>query len=711
MKIVLVCVYAFGKGRARDVLGRILTAAFEAQRGRLLLWCPVCLSIGIGAYFAIDFEPMAGLVQVLLLVTIALFVMAICERGKIRAYLIASIGIIFIGFLLAVLRSHSVAEPVLGWRYYGEIEGTIVAIDRSNSNRPRITLSDLDLGKISKGRTPKYVRVSLHSDVGLDYIQANARVKTVGSIAPPSGPVEPGGFDFQQYSWFKSLGAVGYSRKPLILVQRPVFNSYESKLFKVRMGIADYIRQKIAGQTGAFAAAILTGDRSAIDPEIIKDLRASNLAHLLAISGLHMGLLVGFVFGMVRYGLALMPYVALKWQTKKIGAIIAIITGYMYLQLSGSAVATERAFIMVSVMLVGVLLDRPAITLRAVAMAATILLVVRPESLTQAGFQMSFAATSALVASFEYLKYHPYWHILQQGRARLIQPVITLLFSSLIAGGATAPFAAYHFNQFAHFGLIANLCSVPMMGLVVMPAAVLAGLLAPLGLDTALFWIMGKGIEWILWVAQNVAGFKGATSAIAKGPDYVLPMIAMGAVIFVLVRGKLRVFGVVICCAAFGIWTNSDRPDVLISDTGRLLGVLQNDHLRALNRKRGSGFAARVWLENDGDKSIQDMAAIRRNDYSDVMNIDIGAQKLGYIWPKKAHVDVLEAACAQVNILIVPNSMQAVQGDCIQITQAYLRYNGSISMYIADGKTQIKTARQITGARLWNSWWLRADLK
>lgn len=711
MKIVLPRVYAFDKGRAREVLGRNLTAALEAQRGTLLLWCPVCLSLGIGLYFTIGFEPMAGLIQVLLLVNAALFIAAMLERGKTHAYLITGIGIVLLGFLLAILRSHSVAEPVLGWRYYGEIEGTIVAIDRSNSNRPRITLRDPDLGKISKIRTPKYVRISLHSDIGLNHIQPNARVKVMGSIAPPSGPVEPGGFDFQQYAWFKGLGAVGYTRNPLILVQKPVSDSYESKLFKIRMHIADYIRQQIQGQTGAFAAAILTGDRSAIDPELIKDLRASNLAHLLAISGLHMGLLVGFVFGLVRYGLALAPYIALHWQTKKIGAVMAVLAGYMYLQLSGSAVATERAFIMVSVMLIGVLLDRPAITLRAVALAASVLLVLRPESLTQAGFQMSFAATTALVASFEYLKYQPYWHMLQRGRARLIQPFVTLFISSLIAGCATAPFAAYHFNQFAQFGLIANLSSVPMMGLIVMPAAVLAGLLAPFGLDAALFWIMGKGIDWILWVAQTVAGFTGATTAIAKGPNYVLPMIGMGGLFFILVRGKFRICGVVLCCAAFGFWANSDRPDVLVSDTGRLLGVLQNDHLRALNRKRGSGFAARVWLENDGDKSGQDMAAIRREDYSDVMSLDIGTEKIGYIWPKKAHIDELEAACAKVDILIIPNSKQAIQGGCIQITQPYLRYNGSVAMRIVDGETQITTARQITGARLWNSWWLRADLK
>ena len=684
----------------------IFTIALEAQRGRLFLWLPVCLSLGIGLYFSIKFEPMMGLVQILCAGNAVLFTLAVMDRCAAGAILLRAAAIILMGFLLAVLRSHLVAEPVLGWRYYGPIEGTVVAIDRSNANRPRVTLADPDLGKISKPRTPAYVRVSLHSDLGLEFLQPGARVRTIGSIAPPAGPVEPGGFDFQQYAWFRKLGAVGYSRKPVTLIAAPDLNSYALRLFALRMRVADHVRSRINGQTGAFAAAIITGDRSAIDPAMLDNLRASNLAHLLAISGLHMGLLVGFVFGMVRYGLALVPYVALHWPTKKLGAVLALIAGFAYLQISGAAVATERAFIMVGVMLVGVLLDRPAITLRAVALAATVLLVIRPESLMQAGFQMSFAATTALVAAFEFLKYQRHWQAMQFGRGRFAQPIVALFVSSLIAGAATAPFAAYHFNQFAQYGLVANLSSVPVMGFLVMPAAVIAGLLAPFGLEGLPFWIMGQGVDWILGVAHWVAGLEGSVRAVPKGAYLVLPLFGFGAVSFILWRGAGRWLGPALCLAALGLWATTSRPDILISDTGRLLGVIK-DNQRALNRKRGSGFAARVWLENDGDKGQQTEAASRSQAFSDAMVMDIGTFKIGYVWPKKTERPEIEAFCAQSDILISPNWKDDLTADCIHISQSYLRYNGSVAIVLKAGKPEIKTARQVTGARLWNSWWLR----
>jgi len=682
--------------------------SLEAQRGHLFLWLPICLSLGIGLYFFISFEPLAGLVQIICAVNAGLCVLAFIDRKKTNAILLRAAAIFLLGFLLAILRSHLVGEPVLGWRYYGPIEGVIVGIDRSNANRPRVTLTELDLGKISKPRTPGLIRVSLHSDVGLDHLRPGARVRTIGNIAPPTGPVEPGGFDFQQYAWFKGLGAVGYSRKPIELVAGPQLNSYALHLFDLRMRIAAHVRGQIEGQTGAFAAAIITGDRSAIDPAMLDDLRASNLAHLLAISGLHMGLLVGFIFGFVRYGFALIPVIALHYPTKKIGAVLALITGFTYLQISGAAVATERAFIMVGVMLVGVLLDRPAITLRAVAVAATVLLVLRPESLLQAGFQMSFAATTALVASFEFLKHQRHWQALQFGVGRIFQPFIALFISSLIAGAATAPFAAFHFNQFSQFGLIANLGSVPVMGLLVMPSAVVAGLLSPFGLEHLPFWVMGQGVDWILGVANFVAEMDGSIRYIPKGSNYVLPLFAFGALFFTLWRGAGRLLGLLLCMIAFGTWIGTPRPDVLISDTGRLLGVVQNQK-RALNRDRGNGFSARVWLENDGDKIEQILAADRYAGFSDAMVMDIGRMRLGYLWSKKARLSEMEIYCRNTDILISPNWKQDLSGDCIHISQSYLRYNGSVAITFKDGQAKIQTARQLTGARLWNAWWLRVE--
>jgi competence protein ComEC len=468
------------------------------------------------------------------------------------------------------------------------------------------------------------------------------------------------------------------------------------------------VRQNIQGQTGAFAAAIITGDRSRIDPMMLDDLRASNLAHLLAISGLHMGLLVGFVFALVRYGLALVPYVALHWPAKRIGAIFALIAGFTYLQISGSAVATERAYIMVSVMLVGVLLNRPAITLRAVALAATLLLVVRPESLMQAGFQMSFAATTALVASFETLKHVQFWQSLQFGHRRWAQPVLALVFSSFIAGAATAPFAAYHFNQFAQFGLIANFASVPVMGLIVMPSAVLAGLLTIAGLEAVPFWVMGLGIDWILGVANWVAQLKGGAIPIRQGATIVLPLITFGGIIFILWRGPLRLIGPVMGICALGIWIGSSRPEILVSDTGRLLGIIENKK-RALNRVKGSGFIAQVWLENDGDKAIQVNAASRSNGFSDVMIMPLKGVKIGYIWPKKADFQTMRAMCKETDVLIAPNWDEKLSGPCIHITKKYLRYQGSIAIRINNETPYITNAHQMTGTRLWNTWWLRKE--
>jgi competence protein ComEC len=141
---------------------------------------------------------------------------------------------------------------------------------------------------------------------------------------------------------------------------------------------------------------------------------------------------------------------------------------------------------------------------------------------------------------------------------------------------------------------------------------------------------MGQGVDWILGVGHFMAGLDCSVRYIPKGSNHVLPLVAFGAVLFILWRGAGRLLGPVLCMIAFGIWAGTSRPDVLISDTGRLLGVVQNQK-RALNRERVNGFSARVWLENDGDKIEQILAADRYAGLSDEMTMDIGTVKLGYL--------------------------------------------------------------------------------
>jgi competence protein ComEC len=679
----------------------VIPDVLEAQRSRLFLWLPVMLGVGVWIYFYLNEEPDRTLVGIIGAGVTSLVLLAWALPYAVSIFLRAGL-VIGIGFLLATARAHLVQAPVMGWRYYGPVEGRIIALDRSASNKPRVTLDQVVLSRVGPAKTPAMVRVSLHSPGLYTDLKPGARIVLTASLAPPAPPVEPRGFDFQRMAWFRGLGAVGYSRTPVLLALPARTGSLRLWIFDVRMRASDYIRSQIPGQTGAFAAAIITGDRSAIDPAMMQALRGSNLAHLLAISGLHMGLLTGFVFALVRYGLALVPPLALRLPGKKIGAVVALFAGLGYLMISGANVATQRAFIMVSVMLVAVLLDRPAITLRAVAIAATLVLILRPESLIEAGFQMSFAATTALVGSFEYLKSAGWWQAMRQGRARQMQPVLALILSSAIAGAATAPFSAYNFNQIAQFGLLANLASVPVMGLVVMPSAVLAGLLSLVGLQALPFWVMGLGIEWILAVAEFVSSLDGAISYVPSADQPVLPLIALGALLLMLWRGRLRLLGLLLVVAGFAIWFQTQRPDLLITDNGRMIGFMR-DGDRALNREKGNGFAANSWLENDGDSQSQFAAAQRYTGPVDDMEFLLSDRRVAYVWSKDIGSPGLQQRCARTDLLIAPQWPDKISGRCLTIDMKTLQAQGAIAVYLAKGGLKIESVRQTAGARLWNS--------
>ena len=198
---------------------------------------------------------------------------------------------------------------------------------------------------------------------------------------------------------------------------------------------------------------------------------------------------------------------------------MALVAGAAYLIISGSEVPAQRSYVMTATVLVAVLLDRPALTMRSVALAALIVLAMAPESLMQPGFQMSFAATIALVAAFEALRGRAWWQHTQTAPGwRFAKPMVAIAMTSLVAGAATAPISAFHFNAVAQYGLMANLLAIPAMGMVVMPAAVIAVAAAPFGLDWLPFQVAGLGMGYIIAVARFVAGLGGAVTGVPSGP-------------------------------------------------------------------------------------------------------------------------------------------------------------------------------------------------
>ncbi|GLQ34390.1 hypothetical protein GCM10007939_06730 [Amylibacter marinus] len=658
------------------------------------------LGIGIWGYFKLNTEPSASLfyaaIACCVICAVAFFILP-----EIWGVAFACVGLVALGFCLSMVRAHSVAQPVLGWRYYGDIEGQMVAMDRSSTGRTRITLANPSMPPISQARTPQIIRVSLMDESVLP--EPGQRVRVTASVSPPSGPSEPHGFDFQRYAWFRALGAVGYTRKPVEVVRQAELENWRLRVFDLRLRLSQSLRHYLPEKEGGFAAAILTGDRAHVDQGSLDHLRRSNLAHLLAISGLHMGLLTGVVFVFLRAGLALWPRVGLRVSGKKVAAALALVAGFSYLIISGAAVATERAFIMVAVMLGAIIVDRPAISLRAVAIAALIILTFWPENLLSAGFQMSFAATTALVVVFRWLGKYPPWRALQRGSLRIVYPLIGLLASSFVAGMATAPFSAYHFNQVSHYGMLANAMSLPIMGMVVMPAAVLALLLSLIGLQALPLWVMGLGISWILAVAQWVSGLDGVVSMIPQAGPNALAVMVVGGMLAILLDRWQKMLGLALVLVGMSIWVGADRPDVLVSGNGRIVGIMQDDQ-RVLNRKRGNGFSARTWLENDGRVFDQPALAAAFVGDDDFFDVKVSGQSILYLWQKDVSEQTLHSYCRDHAVVIAPKYTDWINGTCEIWGAKRLKQDGSLAFIDGAEGLKIETARQENGTRLWNSY-------
>nr|WP_300032343.1 ComEC/Rec2 family competence protein [uncultured Roseobacter sp.] len=657
-------------------------------------WVPVCLAVGIGWYFALRFEPSLSFLAAVAILGLALLGLA-RFLGEAAGPLAVALALVAGGFLLAAERAHDVAGPVLGWRYYGPVEGRIVNIDRSGSDALRLTLDQVVMERISPERTPTKVRISLHGDQSASVVPApGLRVMTTAHVSPPGGPVEPGGFDFQRHAWFGQLGGVGYTRVPVLAIAPASEGAAGLAVFRMRMAASARVMEVLPGDVGGVAVAVTTGARSGISQRALEDLRASNLAHLLAISGLHMGLLSGFVFALLRVVIALIPPLALRIPAKKTAAVGALMAATLYLALSGGNVATERAYIMVAVALTAILVNRRAISLRGVAIAATIVLFLRPEALLGPGFQMSFAATTALVAVFGYIRDHristgPKW----------AAPVVAVLMSSGVAGLATAPIGAAHFNAISHYGLMANLLSVPVMGSVVVPAAVLAGILAPFGLDWMGLWVMGLGLKWILAVGTFVAGLEGARSFVAGPGNAVLPMIALGFLFMILWQGRLKVLGAAPVVMAFVLWTQVERPLGLIAENGSLVGLMTREG-RALSKPKGAGFIASNWLENDGTPVPQETAAGRWPE--DGAGRLPGGITLVHLSGKKATESF--TGCVPGQIIVANNDLPVLPAGCEVFDPERLRATGAVALMPEGDGLRTVTVRDVTGHRLWTQW-------
>ena len=700
------------KSESQGFFGPLMTL-WGAERERRVLWLPVLFGLGIAQYFALPVEPAwwwgpaggaaAGLA--------ALGFYRRLEAGDEAGFVLAvSLALFSAGFAVATLRTLAVAAPVLETRVGPvTVQGRIVQVE-SLPDATRLTLERPRIPRVEPHRTPDKVRIRISGKQ-----RAESRwtpgmwIAVPAVLSPPPPPSAPGAFDFQRMAYFQRLGGVGYAvgRVEIAAPADDAAGSWPLAVERLRQRISETARAAIPGPAGAVAAALLTGDRSAIPAEVMDAMRDSGLAHLLAISGLHVGLVAGILFIGLRAGLALIPAIALRHPIKKWAAAAAIPGAFAYALVAGATVPTQRAFLMIGLVLLAVLFDRRGISMRLVAWAAFVVLALQPESLLGASFQMSFAAVVALIAGYEVLRGR-----LNVGERTLARVVLFYVagvaITTLLAGTATAPFAIYHFNRYAAFGLVANVIAVPITALWVMPCAVLAFVLMPFGLAGLALVPMGWGVAAIDATAAWVAGWPGAVALLPSMPAWGLALVTVGGLWLCLWRKRWRLFGLAGVAAGMASLLIVRPPDVLVDASGQLTAVRGADgglHVSSLTRGR---FQRDVWLRLAGREEGDALAFPKTRDGS------LGCDALGCVYRARGKTAALardRAAliedCWTADAVIgdFPIGRSAMERACrdraLTIDRFKLARDGAHALWLDPSGIRVETVNGARGERPW----------
>jgi competence protein ComEC len=534
-------------------------------------------------------------------------------------------------------------------------------------------------------------------------------VHVLAVLMPPPSPSMPGDYDFGRWAYYQRIGAVGYlyGRPKPISPLRPQTWSEQvvSALEVLRTRMTEHIRAVIPGREGVIAAALITGERADIDPEDQAAFRDSGLMHVLSISGLHLALAGGVFFWVIRALFAIFPRIVLKYPIKKWAAIGALIGSTFYLLISGCEAPAVRSWVMLAFMFVAILVDRPALSMRSVMLAAAAIVLAAPENVLNAGCQMSFAAVIGLIAFAEW----------QQGRSRDEEKktlwrkawryVAGICITSSIAGLATAPIAIFHFDRASPFGILANLAALPVVGVVIMPAAVAAMVLMPFGLDTWPLIAMGNGTAVMMTIARWVADLPGAGTVVPAWPGWCVILMMGGGLWIALWRRGWRWLGLIPIAAGLVLVPMVRPPDILVARDGRTVALRLDTGRLALTQKPADKYAAANWLRRAGDDRLPDEAIGGPGLRCDALGCI--AHLRGTLVAVDTQATALAEDCANAGIVIstVP-AHRLCSGPKLVIDRRDASRDGAHAVWLGD-PLRIEKAEDARGLRPWTRRWLR----
>ncbi|SMF73914.1 competence protein ComEC [Azospirillum oryzae] len=695
-------------GRWRRLLVRVWgrLAAWAGSEGeRWVLWLPVSFGAGVSLYFGLRQEPVwwgglaaVGGAAVLLLAVRRWFALA----GAAMALLMAAAG-----FLVAQAHTVRMAAPVLTRSIAGAtVTGRVMAVER-RPGAVRITLREATVSRLAPEQTPAALRIRLSDRNPAPAPGSVVRLRA--ALLPPQAPAEPGAFDFQRRAWFMGLGGTGFATGAVEQVEAPPITGWSTVSIafeRARGAIAERVAAAIGNPVEAsVTTALLNGEEFGIPEATLDDFRNSGLAHLLSISGLHVGIAAGILFYVVRALLAAVPYIALRWPIKKIAALFGILSALAYTLLVGAPLPTVRSVLMTGMVMGAIMLDRHPLSMRLVAFAGLVTIAMDPEGMLGPSFQMSFAAVVALIAAFERGSVRlAEWRRDAGWLVRGLFYVGGILLTSVVATLATLPFSLFHFQQIAFYGVLSNLIAIPITSFWVMPWSLIAYALLPFGLEAPALIAMNWGDRAVIWTAEFFGRLPWASLTVPAMPVEGFAALVAGGLWLCIWTRRWRWLGMLPILAGLTSPMLVARPDVLVSGDGAVAAVRLPDGRLSASVKSG-GRVTETWRERDGARTAADPwpAAGGWSDGERSLSCDA----LGCLYRVRGRTlalprlpDALDEDCGAADAVVTP----AVARGCragIVVDRWALRHEGAHTLTVTEEGVRVETVRGLRGDRPW----------
>jgi competence protein ComEC len=679
----------------------IPSAWLERERERLPLWLPVFMGVGVLSYYDLRFEPPFWVGPAAVVVG---FVALLVVRPA-RVWL-APVVAVALGFASGQVATARAPPIETGLPYRATVvSGVVAAVERLPEGR-RITIDHVSLGGAAPLRRTVRVRLRKGDDSPLG---AGDSVRVRALVRAPSMPSYPGGWDLQRDDFYSGLGASGFALGTVERVSVATPSVAGRVVQGLREAIAERVLAVIPGAAGAVAVTLLTGTSMAIPEADHAAFRDSGLAHLLAVAGLHIGIVMGFFLFLSRFAFRCSEHASLFWPTKKLSAVCALLAGAGYMVLTGMHVPIVRSFLMADLFTVAVLADRRPISIRGLALAGVVLMLVAPQEVPNVSFQMSFSAVLALIAGYEALR--P-WLRRLHGRGfwrRVGSHCVALALTSALAGSASAPYGAYHFGHVQVYFVLANMIAVPLTAMWVMPAGLVALMLMPLHLEALALVPMEWGLDLVLLVARGTSALPAATVIVPHMPAWGLAVFSLGLAWLGLWRGPRRLAGVVAMAVGIVSPVFYRPPDILVSADARIVAVRTPAGAfvqpAAEGALKSAQFVADAWAQYWGVGSLRLMPDL--GDEGDSVHCDeVFCRVRPYADRKAALVvraEVSRADCTGVGVIV---SLEPARHLCPRPWPALVdRFTvwkfGSAAVWIDGDRVRVLTDRAERGDRPW----------